>query len=103
MYINTSVELGAPYGLGSAHPAEFLIGQGLAGDIQQRLLREVADEPRIGAMPEYRRRPGLLPAGDQLPQVHVTPVEGPVSATAPSCRSTSCAAASTACSRASAS
>ena len=57
---------------------DFLVRQGPLGDVQQRLLGEMADQTGIGAMLDHRRGPGLLPRGDHPPQVHVPPVERPL-------------------------
>ena len=59
-------------------PAELLVGQRPLGDVQQRLLGEVADQARVCAVLEHRGRPGLLPRCDHAPQVHVAPVERPL-------------------------
>ena len=45
------------------------------GDVEEGLLREMADEAGIGAMLENGRRAGRAPVGDHPPQVHVAPVE----------------------------
>ena len=57
---------------------ELPVRQGPLGDVEQRLLGEMADETRVGAVLEHRRRPGLLPRRDHPPQVHVPPVERPL-------------------------
>ena len=58
--------------------AEFLVGQRPLGDVQQRLLGEMADEPWVCAVLEHRGRPRLAPRRDHPPQVHVPPVERPL-------------------------
>ena len=55
--------------------AEFLVREGLLRNVEQCMLGEMADQPRVGAMFDHRRRPGLAPAGDHAPQIHVPPVE----------------------------
>ena len=54
---------------------KLLLLEACGGDVEQRVLREVADESWVGTVLEDGRRAGRSPAGDLLPEIHVPPVE----------------------------
>ena len=62
---------------------KLLLLEACGGDVEQRVLREVADESWVGTVLENGRRAGRGPAGDLLPEVHVPPVEREVRGVGP--------------------